>query len=49
LEDARADTDIDQDARLFAFDINRVALTAAGEYGKFENGSDLSEIATWQV
>jgi hypothetical protein len=49
FEDARADTDVDQDACLFAFDINSVALTAAGEYGKFENGSDLSEMTTWQV
>ena len=49
LEDARTDTDIDQDARLFTFDIDGVALTAAGEYGKFENVSDLSEITTWQV
>lgn len=49
FEDARADTDIDQDTCLFAFDINSVALTAAGKYGKVENGSDLSESTTWQV
>jgi hypothetical protein len=49
FEDARTDTDIDQDARLFAFDINGVALATAGEYGKFKNGCDLSGITTWQV
>jgi hypothetical protein len=49
FEDARADTDIDQDARLLAFDIDGVAFTAAGKYGKFENSCDLSESTTWQV
>jgi hypothetical protein len=42
FEDARADADIDQDARLFAFDIDGVALTAAGQYGKLKNSFSLS-------
>jgi hypothetical protein len=42
FEDARSDTDVDQDACLFAFDINSVALTAAGEYRKLKNNSFLS-------
>jgi hypothetical protein len=42
FEDARSDADVDQDARLFAFDINSVALTAAGEYGKLKNSFSLS-------
>ena len=42
FKNARADTDVDQDARLFAFDINSVALTAAGEYGKLKNNLFLS-------
>ena len=37
FEDARSDTDINQDACLFAFDINSVALATAGEYGKLKN------------
>ena len=35
FENTRSKADIDQDARLFAFDVYGVALTAAGEYGKF--------------
>ena len=42
FEDARSDAEVDQDARLWAFDINGVALTAAGEYGKLKNGPPLS-------
>jgi len=42
FQDARSDTDIDQDARLFAFDINGVALTTAGKYGKLKNDFSLS-------
>jgi len=42
FEDTRSDADIDQDARLFALNINGVALTAAGEYGKLKNGPPLS-------
>jgi hypothetical protein len=42
FQNARADTDIDQDARLFAFDIDGIALTAAGEYRKLKNGFPLS-------
>jgi hypothetical protein len=42
FEDTRPDADIDQDARLLAFDIDGVALTAAGEYGKLKNGFPLS-------
>lgn len=38
FKDARPDADVDQDARLFAFDINGVTLTAAGKYGKLKNG-----------
>jgi hypothetical protein len=38
FEDTRSETNVDQDARLFAFDIYGVALTAAGEYGKLKNG-----------
>ena len=49
FEDARSDAEVDQDARLWAFDIDGVALTAAGEYGKLKNGSDLPEITIWQV
>jgi len=37
FENTRSDTNIDQDAGLFAFDIDGVALTAAGEYGKLKN------------
>ena len=38
FKDARPDADVDQDTRLFAFNINGVALTAAGKYGKLKNG-----------
>ena len=41
FENARAYADIDQDTCLFAFDIDSVAFTAAGEYGKFEDSFDL--------
>jgi hypothetical protein len=42
LENTRADADIDQDSRLFAFDIDGVAFTTAGKYGKFKNNPPLS-------
>jgi hypothetical protein len=42
FKDARAEADIDQNACLAAFDINGVALTAAGEYRKLKNSSPLS-------
>ncbi len=41
FEEVRAEADINQDARLLAFDIDGVALTAAGEYGKLKNGPPL--------
>ena len=37
FKNARSDTDIDQDARLFTFDIDGIAFTTASEYGKFKN------------
>jgi hypothetical protein len=49
FENARSDAEVDQDARLLAFDVYGIALTAAGEYGKLKNGSDLPEITIWQV
>jgi hypothetical protein len=42
FENAWAESDIDQDACLFAFDIDGIALTAAGEYRKLKNGFPLS-------
>jgi len=48
FEDARSNAEVDKDARLFAFDIDGVALTAAGEYGKLKNGPPLSaECLRW--
>lgn len=50
FEDARSEADINQDACLLAFDIDGVALTAAGEYGKLKNGFLLSRstsAGTW--
>ena len=38
LENARSDTDINQDARLFTFNIDGVTFTTTGEYGKLKNG-----------
>jgi hypothetical protein len=37
FENTRSDADIDQDAGLLAFNVDGVALTAAGEYGKLKN------------
>ena len=47
FQNTRADTNIDQDACLAAFDIDGIAFTTTGKYGKFENDSDLSGITTW--
>jgi len=38
FEDARSNTDINQDACLFTFNINGVTFTTAGKYGKLKNG-----------
>ena len=42
FEDARSDADVDQYARLLAFDIDGVAFTATGEYRKLKNNLFLS-------
>ncbi len=41
FENARPNTNVDQDASLLTFDIDGVALAAAGEYGKLKNGPPL--------
>lgn len=53
FEDARPNADIDQDAGLFAFDINGVTFTAAGKYGKLKNGPPpfcgVAPAGTWRT
>ena len=49
FQHARTETDIDQDTGFAAFDVDGVALTAAGEYGKLKNGSSPSSFTNCPV
>lgn len=42
FENARTNTNINQNACLFAFNIDGVAFTTTGEYGKLKNSPPLS-------